>query len=225
MVRSGLVRLSRQVNHGHRTLNYLVPGQTYGFEEFRHNWKSPEPYSPAIHAPRCRVRQRNADAHSPSSRSTSSAACRRRKSLCHWPLPLHPRRPRATPRRGEIDTELLEFLVEKRFINGTASMVIDLDRCTRCDDCVRACAAAHDNNPRFLRHGPAPRPSHGRQRLHALPGPGVHDRMPDRGDPPRSRRPAWSSSTTRPASAARPVPRIAPTTPSAWSKSATTAAI
>jgi Fe-S-cluster-containing dehydrogenase component len=34
-------------------------------------------------------------------------------------------------------------------------MVIDLDRCTRCDDCVRACASTHDNNPRFLRHGPA----------------------------------------------------------------------
>jgi len=33
-------------------------------------------------------------------------------------------------------------------------MVIDLDRCTRCDDCVRACASTHDNNPRFLRHGP-----------------------------------------------------------------------
>ena len=69
--------------------------------------------------------------------------------------PTPPTKPaRATPRRGEIDTELLEFLVEKRFINGTASMVIDLDRCTRCDDCVRACAAAHDNNPRFLRSGP-----------------------------------------------------------------------
>jgi Fe-S-cluster-containing dehydrogenase component len=34
-------------------------------------------------------------------------------------------------------------------------MVIDLDRCTRCDDCVRACASTHDNNPRFLRHGPS----------------------------------------------------------------------
>jgi len=43
--------------------------------------------------------------------------------------------------------------VENRFINGTAAMVIDLDRCTRCDDCVRACAAAHENNPKFVRHG------------------------------------------------------------------------
>jgi Fe-S-cluster-containing dehydrogenase component len=50
---------------------------------------------------------------------------------------------------------MLEFMIEHRFTNGAATMVIDLDRCTRCDDCVRACAAAHDNNPRFLRHGPA----------------------------------------------------------------------
>ena len=34
-------------------------------------------------------------------------------------------------------------------------MMIDLERCIRCDDCVSACAAAHDNNPKFVRHGPA----------------------------------------------------------------------
>jgi Fe-S-cluster-containing dehydrogenase component len=32
-------------------------------------------------------------------------------------------------------------------------MLIDQDRCVRCDDCVRACASGHDNNPRFIRHG------------------------------------------------------------------------
>ena len=33
-------------------------------------------------------------------------------------------------------------------------MFINTDRCTACDECVRACAATHDNNPRFVRHGP-----------------------------------------------------------------------
>jgi Fe-S-cluster-containing dehydrogenase component len=48
---------------------------------------------------------------------------------------------------------MLDFLVDHRFINGTRAMAINTDRCVNCDDCVRACAAAHDNNPRFIRHG------------------------------------------------------------------------
>jgi Fe-S-cluster-containing dehydrogenase component len=52
-----------------------------------------------------------------------------------------------------IETGMLEFLVEQRYINGTQAMMIDLDRCTRCDDCVRACASTHDGNPRFVREG------------------------------------------------------------------------
>jgi Fe-S-cluster-containing dehydrogenase component len=55
---------------------------------------------------------------------------------------------------NKVGADILEFLTENRFFNGTAAMVIDLERCTRCDDCVRACASTHDNNPRFLRHGP-----------------------------------------------------------------------
>ncbi len=52
-----------------------------------------------------------------------------------------------------VATGMLENLVEYRIINGTATMLIDLDRCVRCDACVEACAMGHNNNPRFLRHG------------------------------------------------------------------------
>ena len=55
---------------------------------------------------------------------------------------------------NEPNVERLEFLVEHRLLNATRALVIDLDRCTRCDDCVRACASTHDNNPRFRRTGP-----------------------------------------------------------------------
>jgi Fe-S-cluster-containing dehydrogenase component len=53
-----------------------------------------------------------------------------------------------------MEPSQVAFLVEGGFVNGTATMLVNLDRCTRCDDCVRACASTHDNNPRFLRQGP-----------------------------------------------------------------------
>ena len=52
-------------------------------------------------------------------------------------------------------TSLLEFVVGRRYINATQAMVIDLDRCVRCDDCVAACADANDGIPRFARVGPS----------------------------------------------------------------------
>lgn len=50
-------------------------------------------------------------------------------------------------------TGLLEFIVQNRFNNGREAMIIDLHRCTRCDDCVKACASVHDGNPKFARVG------------------------------------------------------------------------
>ncbi len=55
-------------------------------------------------------------------------------------------------------TGRMEFVVQHRLFNGEQAMVIDLHRCTRCDDCVRACASTHEGNPRFVREGV----SHGR---------------------------------------------------------------
>lgn len=56
--------------------------------------------------------------------------------------------------RGELSTGMLEFLVQQRLNNGRQALVIDLERCTRCDDCVRACATTHGGNPRMARSGP-----------------------------------------------------------------------
>jgi len=48
---------------------------------------------------------------------------------------------------------LLNKLINHRYINGTKAMVINTEACVGCDDCVRACSANHDNNPRFVRQG------------------------------------------------------------------------
>jgi Fe-S-cluster-containing dehydrogenase component len=56
--------------------------------------------------------------------------------------------------RNHVDySELLDFSVKRGLVEGNSIMVIDLDRCTRCDDCVRACAETHGGRPRFVREG------------------------------------------------------------------------
>jgi Fe-S-cluster-containing dehydrogenase component len=47
----------------------------------------------------------------------------------------------------------LAWAIEERLINGTQTMMINMDLCVRCDDCVRACEAGHEGNPKFLRRG------------------------------------------------------------------------
>jgi CRP-like cAMP-binding protein len=45
-----------------------------------------------------------------------------------------------------------EFL-EQGLMEAQSLLLIDLDRCTRCDECVRACAASHEGVTRLIRDG------------------------------------------------------------------------
>lgn len=49
--------------------------------------------------------------------------------------------------------DLIEFALAKGLVQGNSMLVIDLDVCTRCDDCVRGCASTHGGRPRFVREG------------------------------------------------------------------------
>jgi len=152
LIRSGVARVSRRHHHGHQTLSYLTPGKTFGFEEIESGWQSgssvPFRYSlraigylTAVILPAALIDKVLFQ--------TNSAAVPLREAK----LPEQLTSLQAND-DGLIAPDFLEFLVQERFVNGSATMLINMDRCTRCDDCVRACAATHDNNPRFLRQGP-----------------------------------------------------------------------
>ncbi|MEP3479074.1 MAG: cyclic nucleotide-binding domain-containing protein [Fuerstiella sp.] len=164
LVRSGIVRVSQKYNSGHKTVSYLTPGQAFAVDEITEGWRDGKPvhltcsaravgYATVVVIPTAVFEKVVLE----------QLLQQGVQNVAQSALLNSQQKPKSDRDRGKIspsqmDPGLLEFLVERRLVNGTATMLIDLDRCTRCDDCVRACATAHDNNPRFLRHGP----THGR---------------------------------------------------------------
>ncbi len=140
LIRAGFARVSVKLGEGERTLTYLGAGDDYGLYELYASWQGKrevalETTLTALgYVDVLRVPTHVLEEH------------------------VFPRLPVAPlsflPSAGPTaDDARMEWAVEQRLINGTQAMLIDLDRCVRCDDCVRACASTHDGNPRFVRHG------------------------------------------------------------------------
>lgn len=151
LVRGGLGRMTNALGQGHRTIAYLGKGRVFGAEDLV---VAAERSEPAVWRRSLRaVGRLDALQIPPDVFLREVLPTVTDKQLRRW-------RERAAkvdavhqPSPGAASSRTLDYLVDQRLVNGTQSMVIDLDRCTRCDDCVRACADTHDGNPRFVREG------------------------------------------------------------------------
>ena len=55
--------------------------------------------------------------------------------------------------KDPVKAQPLQFAMDSGLIHGESVLLINLETCTRCDECVRACADVHDGTPRFIREG------------------------------------------------------------------------
>ena len=155
LVRGGFARVSVDRGNGQQTITYLGAGDFYGVDEIYRNWKgeanvgmrvtiSAIGYTELLRVPSKIIEKHLFEEWERIGKGERTPSKDTYKSS---------RRLQDFIDRTLSDGALLEWAVSERLVNGTQAMLINLDSCVRCDDCVSACAAAHDGNPRFIRHG------------------------------------------------------------------------
>jgi Fe-S-cluster-containing dehydrogenase component len=140
LIRAGFGRVSVRYGSAQRTLAYLGAGDQFGLDETYESWITRKPLR----------RQNSLSGLGYVDVLRVPSQVLEKYVFPHLPAPPKPAPPADRPIH---DDAFAEWLVDERLINGTQMMLIDLDRCVRCDDCVKACASTHGGNPRFIRHG------------------------------------------------------------------------
>jgi Fe-S-cluster-containing dehydrogenase component len=146
IVRAGFVKLSRRMGDTEVILNYLSRGAVFGEMEFLkrpssrfYATVSAVEYVDIIKIPYAIIEKLIPYDFTMVNKINESARQTSRQYKDH--------------EKDLKRSALLQMGMETGIIEGTSILIIDLDRCTRCDDCVRGCADTHGGLPRFVREG------------------------------------------------------------------------
>jgi len=143
LIRIGFVRVARSFPGGEVVLAYLSRGDAFGEMGLLGEGVREASCSALDHVEVVRIaaeefRAMTAEFPDIRARLEETASSRRRANLA-----------RAQQASG---ARLDEFL-EQGLMQAQSLLVLDLERCTRCDECVRACADTHDGVTRLIRDG------------------------------------------------------------------------
>ncbi|MAC46858.1 MAG: hypothetical protein CMI12_08390 [Oceanospirillum sp.] len=176
IVRQGFARISKALDAGHLTVDYLTADEVFGLEELQEQYRTGQPaiakntlraigYVDVLHIPlelalthivpfltEGKLRK-GVSVFSPQTGSIQeSSSIQESRSIQESSHSHQDSVHQNSPNWAEHQAQM-NFLVDNRIINGTAAMFINTDRCVNCDECVSACATNHNGNPRFIRHG------------------------------------------------------------------------
>ncbi|MEP0548756.1 MAG: cyclic nucleotide-binding domain-containing protein [Rhodothermales bacterium] len=146
LVRSGFLRVSQKVGDGEVAVTYLRKGMTLGEVELLidglDGWQTTVTsvgFTELVRIPRADFESILRD----------DPAVRQHL----WAAAINRIKETGYTKQNPEQPDLIEFSLAKGLVQGNSILVIDLDVCTRCDDCVRGCASTHDGRPRFVREG------------------------------------------------------------------------
>ena len=146
LVRSGFLRLAQRYGEGELVVTYLSKGMTFGevelmvddLTQFETTATSVE-YSELVKLPAEVLRNTLAANPEVEARLWESAVGRLKEV--------------GSSRRDPGRSAFVRKALDDGLVQGNSILLIDLETCTRCDDCVSACADTHGGRPRFVREG------------------------------------------------------------------------
>ncbi|NIR49100.1 cyclic nucleotide-binding domain-containing protein [candidate division KSB1 bacterium] len=146
LVRSGFMKLSQQVGDGQMILSYLSKGMTLGEVEMLMDGMDDWVYtaSSVAHAELVKIPFDDM-------RQIIKTYPAVEKML--WESVVSRVKESGYSRKNINQSEFIETALTHGLVQGNSMLVIDLNVCTRCDDCVRGCAETHGGRPRFVREG------------------------------------------------------------------------
>jgi len=144
LVRGGFVKVSRKMGEGDMVLSYISKGEYCGEAALLLD----EPWMFTLtaydHVEIVKI-----------SRDDFRAIVREHPAIEKelWGVTVYRLKERGRVSRTPGASTFLRMAGDEGLIHGNSVLLIDLDTCTRCDDCVRGCASTHGGTPRFIREG------------------------------------------------------------------------
>ncbi|HSR51224.1 MAG TPA: cyclic nucleotide-binding domain-containing protein [Acidobacteriota bacterium] len=146
IVRSGFVRLTQEFAQGQATVTYLSKGMTLGEVEL---------LMEGVDQWRCTASSvENSELVKISGEDFKKLTEGQEEMASElWEMAVQRIKDVSAGASDVGRSEFIEASLGNGLAQGSSVLLIDLNTCTRCDDCVRACADTHGGIPRFVREG------------------------------------------------------------------------